>query len=66
MYQLSVAHINGVYHPIKRQPRKIRCLLAMNCLGVFDHLVGITLKELIPYQTSMKEVLPQWLMASNC
>ena len=48
-----------------KHTQTIRHLLATNCLGMFDHFVGMALKGLIHYQTSMKEFLSKWLMASK-
>ena len=45
-------------YPFKRQPYKmvkhtqtIRRLVLTNCLSVFDHFVGLTLKGLFPAET---------------
>ena len=35
-----------------KHTQTIRRLLAMNCLSVFDHFVGLTLKGLFPAGTS--------------
>ena len=45
-------------YPFKRQPyemvkhtQTIRWLVLTNCLSVFDHFVGLTLKGLFPAET---------------
>ena len=40
------AYCNGSL-PFKRQPRKMVKHAQTNCLGVFDHFVGLVLKGLI-------------------
>ena len=43
------AYCNGSL-PFKRQPRKMVKYGQTNCLGVFDHFVGLVLKGLIKWK----------------